>query len=167
MDPALETIINSLGGRGIRLYPAGDKLAVEPADRLTDQDRVLLRKHRDSLLALLSAPENREPATAPAIGESIPPLPIDLSRIADAIARNPRSPFLSDLAIATFTRAAIGAQRVIDNLPEGIKAEARYKCRGIEHRIIAAIAGSNYQTAYELADALIRLPDELAELALR
>ena len=116
-----------------------------------------IRANKAALLRLL----------APDSGESIPPLPIDLSRIADAIARNPRSPFLSDLAIATFTRAAIGAQRVIDNLPEGIKAEARYKCRGIEHRIIAAIAGSNYQTAYELADALIRLPDELAELALR
>jgi hypothetical protein len=165
MDPALETIINSLGGRGIRLYPAGDKLAVEPADRLTDQDRVLLRKHRDSLLALLSAPENREPATAPAIGESIPPLPIDLSRIADAIARNPRSPFLNDLALVVFVRGAIGAARAIADLPEAARPAARLRCLGLQHRIVAAITGADYAAAYALADALIRLPDELAELA--
>jgi hypothetical protein len=48
-----EVIIADLGQRGIRLTPAGDGIAVEPASRLTDADRQAIRAHKVELLTLL------------------------------------------------------------------------------------------------------------------
>jgi hypothetical protein len=88
-------------------------------------------------------------------------LPLDLVRIADAVAANPRSPVLTDMALAVFVRHAIEAQRTIERMPAAAKAEALAHCREVESRIVAAIAGHDYEQAYVLASAL---PDELCTL---
>ncbi len=46
----VETIIQALSSRGIQLYPEGDKLAVEPASRLTDADRAVIRAQKADIL---------------------------------------------------------------------------------------------------------------------
>jgi len=91
-------------------------------------------------------------------------LPLDLVRIADAVAANPRSPILTDMALAVFVRHAIEARRAIERLPAAAKAEALAHCREVEGRIVAAIAGHDYQEAYALASAL---PGELSALTLQ
>jgi hypothetical protein len=88
-------------------------------------------------------------------------LPLSLVRIADAVAANPRSPILTDMALAVFVRHAIEAQRTIERLPAAAKAEALTRCRDVENRIVAAITGRDYQEAYVLAAAL---PGDLAVL---
>jgi hypothetical protein len=88
-------------------------------------------------------------------------LPLNLVRIADAVAANPRSPVLTDMALAVFVRCDIEAQRAIERLPAAAKAEALAHCREAENRIVAAITGRDYQEAYALAAAL---PGELAVL---
>lgn len=51
-----EALVESLSARGIRLIPNPPKLTAEPASRLTDADRVLIRAHKSELLAALAAP---------------------------------------------------------------------------------------------------------------
>jgi predicted alpha/beta-fold hydrolase len=88
-------------------------------------------------------------------------LPLNLCRIADAVAANPRSPVLTDMALAVFVRHAIEAQRTIERLPAAAKAEALAHCREVENRIVAAITGHDYEQAYALASAL---PGDLSVL---
>ena len=88
-------------------------------------------------------------------------LPLNLCRIADAVAANPRSPILTEMALAVFVRHAVEAQRTIERLPAAAKAEALAHCLEAENRIVAAITGRDYQEAYTLASAL---PGELAVL---
>jgi hypothetical protein len=42
----------SLEARGFTLRPVGDKLQVQPHDRLQPEDVAAIRRHRDELLAL-------------------------------------------------------------------------------------------------------------------
>lgn len=51
-----EALVENLSARGIRLIPNPPKLAAEPASRLTDADRELIRAHKVELLALLADP---------------------------------------------------------------------------------------------------------------
>jgi hypothetical protein len=94
-------------------------------------------------------------------------LPLNLGRIADAIAANPRSPILGDLALAVFARHAIEAQQTIEHLPTTAKVEAFRRCREVENEIVGAISSYNYETAYRIAGELARLPDELSRFALQ
>ena len=55
MDPALD-LLNALRRRGIVVRRHGDRLAVQPAGRLYDDDRAALRTHRDELLEILCRP---------------------------------------------------------------------------------------------------------------
>lgn len=50
----METLIKDFSRRGIRLLPDPPKLAVEPAELLTDADREVIRRHKVELLALLT-----------------------------------------------------------------------------------------------------------------
>jgi hypothetical protein len=108
-----------------------------------------------------------EVSNAPEVSVSIPALPVNLGRIADAIAANPRSPILGDLALAVFARHAVEAQRAIEHLPTAAKVEALARCREVENQIVGAINGLNYQSAYNIAATLARLPDELNRFALQ
>jgi hypothetical protein len=65
----VEGILENLANRGIRLTPDGDGLIVEPASKLTDVDRRLIRQHKAALLARLTDPEAwvYERATATAL----------------------------------------------------------------------------------------------------
>jgi len=49
-------LLTDFQARGIRLTPEGDKLAVEPASRLSDADRAAIRAAKSELLKLLAAP---------------------------------------------------------------------------------------------------------------
>jgi hypothetical protein len=89
-------------------------------------------------------------------------LPLNLVRIANAVAANPRSPILTDMALAVFVRHVMEAQRTIERLPAAAKAEALARCREVENHIVAAITGHDYEQAYALASAL---PGELVVLA--
>jgi len=54
---SVQSIIVSLGGRGIQLIPDGDGLIVEPASKLADADRALISRHKAEILAVLAKPE--------------------------------------------------------------------------------------------------------------
>jgi hypothetical protein len=58
-----ETLLADLGRRGIRLTPDGFDLIVEPASKLTSQDRELIREHKPAILATLAVRGSRK-ATA-------------------------------------------------------------------------------------------------------
>jgi len=59
----VETLLADLSSRGIRLEPDG--LIVEPASKLTDADRALIRQHKAEILAMLTKSErNRWPEAA-------------------------------------------------------------------------------------------------------
>jgi hypothetical protein len=49
----VEALIADFSRRGIRLIPNPPKLSVEPASKLTDQDREAIRAHKSDLLACL------------------------------------------------------------------------------------------------------------------
>jgi TubC N-terminal docking domain len=50
-------IVQTLARRGIELTPDGDGIIVEPASRLTDDDRRVIRAHKPELLAYLRSRE--------------------------------------------------------------------------------------------------------------
>jgi len=49
-----EQTYRALIDRGIRFSIEGDRLLVGPGDRLTDDDRVAIKRHRDELLLIAS-----------------------------------------------------------------------------------------------------------------
>jgi hypothetical protein len=136
-----------------------------PLARLVQQHREevirFLQSERSDVSKVSNAPRDADGAD---ISAPIPTLPLDLGRIADAIAAHPRSPILGDMALAVFARHAVEAQRTIERLPTAAKVEAFRRCREVENRIVAAIVGHDYQQAYALAAAL---PGELAALTLQ
>lgn len=150
----LITTLRKAGIRKIEPRPGGN-LFIAPKSCLTPELAERIRQAKPDLLALLA-----EPAVQP----EPPSLPIDLTTISDAIARNPRSPFLNDLAIATIARAAIEAQKALTGLPPAARVEALARCREVQDRIVAAIDRRNYESAYDLAARLERLPHEIEEL---
>jgi hypothetical protein len=123
----------------------------------------LFKQHRDEVIQLLQSerPEMSNAADMSNTADTSVTLPLNLVRIADAVAANPRSPVLTDMALAVFVRHAVEAQRTIERLPAAAKAEALAHCREAENRIVAAITGRDYQEAYALASAL---PGDLAVL---
>jgi hypothetical protein len=141
----------------------------------------LYKQHREEVIRFLQSEqsevrkvsnvlryvESADVSNAADMSEPIPTLPIDLGRIADAIAAHPRSPILGDLALAVFARHAVEAQRTIERLPTAAKVEAFRRCREVENEIVGAINGLNYQSAYNIAATLARLPDELNRFALQ
>ncbi len=50
-----QALVQDLTSRGIKLVPNGSKLTVQPASRLTNQDREAIREHKPALLALATA----------------------------------------------------------------------------------------------------------------
>jgi hypothetical protein len=50
----VETLMADLSRRGIRLEPEPDGLIVEPASKLTDTDRALIRQHKAEILAAIT-----------------------------------------------------------------------------------------------------------------
>src|SRR5690242_6229805 len=59
----VESLIADLSRRGIRLIAEGDSLIVEPASKLTNQNREFIRHHKPGILAKLAELErNRWPA---------------------------------------------------------------------------------------------------------
>ena len=94
---------------GIRFLIEDGRLIVEPASKLSAADRLAIREAKADLLRLLAPYPERT-------------LPIDLGRIADAITRQPRSPFLNDLAIATIVKVALAAQAVLAELCPSARA---------------------------------------------
>jgi ribosomal protein L17 len=162
-------------GYDLRLRDDG-KLIVRPcppdheAPRLAPLAR-LAQRYRAELIQLLQSerpPDVSDVSDMSSVSdEAAPTLPINLSRIVNAIAAHPRSPFLNDLAIATVARHAVEAQRTIERLPTAAKVEALARCREVEDRIVSAINSLNYQSAYNIAATLARLPDELNRFALQ
>ena len=78
-------LLNDFQARGIRLIPEGSNLAVEPAERLSDADRVAIRQAKPELMRILSPHPERiieamlTPATATAPtyrAVEFPPCPI-------------------------------------------------------------------------------------------
>jgi len=165
-------IVQKFNQLGIRLFLGRDgnlrARPLPPRDALSDELRELLRFLRQrecEVVQLLSErPDMSNAADMSNTADMSVTLPLNLVRIADAVAANPRSPILTDMALAVFVRHAIEAQRTIERLPAAAKAEALAHCREAENRIVAAITGRDYQEAYALASAL---PGELAALTLQ
>jgi hypothetical protein len=124
-------------------------------------------KNEQSAAAPIERPDMSVTADMSNTADMSTTLPLNLGRIADAIAANPRSPILGDLALAVFTRHAVEAQRTIEHLPAAAKVEAFRRCREVENEIVSAISSYNYETAYRIAGELARLPDELGRFALQ
>jgi hypothetical protein len=156
---------------GLRLSVHNGQLQIDPKplpppETAPPELRHLARlfiQHREEVIQLLQSerPDMSNAADMSNTADMSAALPLDLCRIADAVAANPRSPILTDMALAVFVRHAIEARRAIERLPAAAKAEALAHCREVEDRIVAAITGRDYQQAYTLASAL---PDELAVL---
>lgn len=150
-----ELFLKDLARRGVRLAARGDRLIVDsPLGALRSEEIDRLKRHKRELLPLVVLEQTDSERT----------LPIDLGRIADAIARQPRSPFLNDLAIATIVKVALAAQAVLAELCPSARAAALAHCRELENAIARAILSRDYQSAYEIAARLDRLPREITEL---
>jgi TubC N-terminal docking domain len=63
---SIESLLAGLVERGIRLIPDGDRLVVEPASKLSDDDRRAIRAHKAALLTLLSQPKIDNDSVGPA-----------------------------------------------------------------------------------------------------
>jgi hypothetical protein len=167
----VEAFLSSLAERRIRLIPDGDGLVVEPASRLTDADRQIIRQHKPELLArvrqqqedaeidrLAQADGRRHELSSdsrlespPAATAMLPPL---LTAVADAIASAPRSPFLDDLAIGRAARSYVEVERAINDAPHAVRIEAARIATDAMNLVAGAIRQARYQTAYELLDSL-------------
>ncbi len=67
MDP--HQLLSDFWARGIRLVPEGSNLAVEPAERLSDADRVAIRQAKRALIQILTpVPEHVIEATFTPVG---------------------------------------------------------------------------------------------------
>lgn len=53
MDDDARTVLRDLTRRGFRLRVDGDRLLIAPASRLTDEDRLRVRQHREAIVAML------------------------------------------------------------------------------------------------------------------
>jgi hypothetical protein len=152
-----QALIDDLTRRGIRLIPEPPNLTVESKSKLTDADRALIRAHKAELLAALAEPDcEPKPAVPPSLFGHL-----DLAAIADAIADQPRAPFENDLALSHAARAALGAERVICDLPATARREALRLCRKVCRDAAAAICARNYRVSYDLLD---NLPERLKAL---
>ena len=55
MMASAQAIVANLTARGISLDRDGSAIVVRPAGKLTDDDRRIIREHKDAILELLSA----------------------------------------------------------------------------------------------------------------
>ena len=145
-------LLSDFRRRGIALVANGEKLTVRPVSRLTDADRAAIRSAKADLLRLLSLPEDPGPEFAP------PTTPRDdppwLVVVADAIAKEQRSPFLNDIALARAAQALVAASRISTELSGSERATAEHICDEVFRRAASAIVARDYEAAYELLDAL-------------
>jgi len=144
-----EALLVDLSGRGIRLTPDGDELVVEPASKLTDADRDLIRQYKPALLPVLAAQELTTLPQSPAI----------LEAIADAIAARPRSPIENDFALSRIAPVALEAGRIVRTLPNAARREALSLCTERSQQASESILQRNYERAYLILDTL---PEALA-----
>jgi hypothetical protein len=63
------SLIANLTNRGIALRPLGDRLVVEPASKLTNEDRQLIRQHKLALMDLLIAQRAKIPRSERVLSE--------------------------------------------------------------------------------------------------
>ena len=72
-----EALYLDLFGRGLRLRDDGGRLIVSPSDRLTDDDRVAIRRHKGELLAIVAyvAVPSSPPNTGPGQDRTGQPVP--------------------------------------------------------------------------------------------
>ena len=126
--------------RDSTLVPDGKKLWVEPAEHLSDADRIAIRQSKAELMRILAE------STA---------LPSLLVAVADAIADSPRSPILNDLALSKAATSFIAVQRASRAAPPALRAEIHQI--GVEAMTLAAreVRRSNYQAAYVALDTLL------------
>ena len=123
---------------------------VRAADRITPELVECVRQHKVELLAAVAESDCETESAVP------PPLfgHLDLVAIADAIADQPRAPFENDLALSHAARAALGAERILRDLPATARREALTLCANIARDAAAMIRGRNYRSAYDLLDDL-------------
>jgi hypothetical protein len=176
-------IVEGFSRYGLRLSVHNGRLQIDPKPLPPPETAPpelchlarLFKQHRDEVIQLLrserpdmsNVSRDVDGASASNTAHMSVTLPLDLGRIADAIAAHPRSPILGDMALAVFARHAVEAQRTIERLPTAAKVEAFRRCREVENEIVGAISSYNYQTAYRIAGELARLPDELNRFALQ
>ena len=139
-------LLADLHSRGIRLIPDGEKLWAEPAERLSDADRIAIRQSKAELMRILA--EN----------DALPSL---LVAVADAIADAPRSPILNDLALSKAATSFIAAQRASRVAPPTLLGEIQQIAANSMTLAAREIRRSNYQAAYEALDILASKVREL------
>jgi hypothetical protein len=139
-------LLADLHSRGIRLIPDGKKLWAEPAERLSDTDRIAIRQSKADLMSILA--EN----------DALPSL---LVAVADAIADAPRSPILNDLALSKAATSFIAAQRASRVAPPTLLGEIQQIAANSMTLAAREIRRSNYQAAYEALDILASKVREL------
>jgi hypothetical protein len=139
-------LLADLHSRGIRLIPDGEKLWAEPAERLSDADRIAIRQSKAELMSILA--EN----------DALPSL---LVAVADAIADAPRSPILNDLALSKAATSFIAAQRASRVAPPTLLGEIQQIAANSMTLAAREIRRSNYQAAYEALDILASKVREL------
>lgn len=145
----VQSIIENFAHRGIRLIADGDGVIVEPASKLTNQDRELIRQHKPAILATLT------------MQDTLPRGSVNLEAIADAIAARPRSPIENDLALSRVARAAVEAGRIVRTLPGAARSAALSLCAERSKQASDYILQRNYESAYLILDTL---PKTLASL---
>lgn len=55
----IDDILNTLSAHGLHAYTEGERILVEPSERITDAVRALIRAHRAELYAALCPPRPR------------------------------------------------------------------------------------------------------------
>jgi hypothetical protein len=99
-------------------------------------------------------PEPKSDRLARADGGEQPALPSALVVIADAIAANPRSPVLNDLALSRGAACFIAVERSAQAAPTALRAEIRKIAAEFMTLAACEIRRSNYQAAYDALDIL-------------
>jgi hypothetical protein len=138
-----EALIASLAQRGIRLFPDGDGIIVEPASRLTEADRDAIRDRKREILALLSRPEaarRYQQAKATCEPENAAPIqtcPEAIERVEMALAliRRLRSYVLPSGRLEA-AKALAARLRPLLKTADFDPAEALQLLTGVEHDLI-------------------------------
>jgi hypothetical protein len=119
-----EQLFSTLTARGVRFISKPPKLRVTPADRLSAEERELIRLHKNELLRLLGKPEpapaepTPEAAATPEAEQAASTEPANLTAellldFADALAIHPRSPTENDLALSRCAALIVAGARAL------------------------------------------------------
>ena len=150
----LEEILMRVRRCGADLSVIDGKLKATPPGILPPELKAAIRERAAEIKARLCADSDASVGKATDPNAPMPTFPIDIEAVVDAIASEPRSPFLNDLALSHAARASVEACRIVRDLPEPARHEALLLCAHATTETVTAIRSGNYKLGYDLLESL-------------